>query len=87
MMEAILLYTTVAMGPMPPEVEKTRGENVPCSTSFTRSSYALFFSCSFFIKAYEKASSVQLSQRDSRTLEAAQNKVLKHVEGDKAELI
>ena len=42
MREAILLYTTVAMGPMPPEVEKTRGENVPCSTSLTRSSNALF---------------------------------------------
>ena len=28
MREAILLYTTVAMGPMPPEGEKTRGEKI-----------------------------------------------------------
>ena len=28
MREAILLYTTVAMGPMLPEGEKTRGEKV-----------------------------------------------------------
>ena len=36
MREAILQYTTVAMGPMPSEVEKTRGKNVPCSTSLSQ---------------------------------------------------
>ena len=39
------------------------------------------------IKAFEKASSVQLSQRDSRTLEAARKRVPKRVEVAKAELI
>ncbi len=34
--EAILLYTTFAVGPIPPDVEKTRGENDPCSTSLMR---------------------------------------------------
>ena len=42
--EASLLYTTVAMVPMPPVAEKTNGEKEPCSISRTRSSYALFFS-------------------------------------------
>ena len=37
-MVAIRLYTTVAIGPIPPEVEKTRGEKDPCSTSITLSS-------------------------------------------------
>ena len=46
--EASLLYTTVAMVPMPPAAEKTNGEKEPCSISRTRSSYALFFSNSFF---------------------------------------
>ena len=45
--EASLLYTTVAMVPMPPAAEKTNGEKEPCSISRTRSSYALFFSNSF----------------------------------------
>jgi hypothetical protein len=36
--EAILLYTTFAVAPMPPAVEKTRGENDPCSTSLILSS-------------------------------------------------
>ena len=31
--EAILLYTVVAVGPIPPEVLKTSGEKQPCSTS------------------------------------------------------
>ena len=44
--EACLLYTTVAMVPMPPAAEKTNGEE-PCSISHTCSSYALFFSSSF----------------------------------------
>ena len=33
--EVIHLHTTVAMGPMPPAVEKIRGGDVPCSTSLT----------------------------------------------------
>ena len=45
--DAILLYTTVAVVPMRPDVEKTKGEKDPCSISLTRSSYALFFSISF----------------------------------------
>ena len=46
--EASLLYTTVAMVPMPPAAEKkNNGEKEPCSISCTRSSYALFFSSSF----------------------------------------
>ena len=45
--EASLLYTTVAMKPMPPAAEKNNGEKEPCSISCTRSSYALFFSSSF----------------------------------------
>ena len=36
--EASLLYTTVAVGPSPPAVVNTSGENVPCSTSLIRSS-------------------------------------------------
>ena len=36
--EAILLYTTVAVAPMPPVVVKTKGEKEPCSTSLTLSS-------------------------------------------------
>ena len=31
--EAILLYTVVAVGPIPPDVEKTSGEKDPCSIS------------------------------------------------------
>ena len=27
---------TLAVGPIPPDVEKTRGEKDPCSTSLTR---------------------------------------------------
>ena len=37
--EAILLYTTVAVGPRPPEVENTRGEKQPCLTSRTLCSF------------------------------------------------
>ena len=46
--EASLLYTTVAMGPIPPAAEKNSGEKEPCSISLTSSSYALFFSNAFF---------------------------------------
>ena len=46
--DANLLYTMEAMLPMPPAAENTNGEKEPCSTSRTRSSYALFFSSSFF---------------------------------------
>ena len=35
---AIRLYTTVAIGPIPPDVENTSGEKEPCSTSLTLSS-------------------------------------------------
>ena len=35
---AMHLYTTVAIGPMPPDVEKTSGEKEPCSTSLILSS-------------------------------------------------
>ena len=45
--DTILLYTTVAVVPMPPDVEKTKGEKDPCSISLTRSSYARLFSISF----------------------------------------
>jgi len=38
MSEAIPLYTTFAVAPMPPATEKTRGENDPCSTSLILSS-------------------------------------------------
>ena len=37
--DAILLYTVVAMGPIPPAVENTQGEKDLCSISLT-----LFFS-------------------------------------------
>ena len=46
--EASFLYTIVAIGPIPPAAEKTSGKKEPCSISLTRSSYALFFSSSFF---------------------------------------
>ena len=46
--EASFLYTIVAIGPIPPAAEKNSGEKEPCSISLTRSSYALFFSSSFF---------------------------------------
>ena len=46
--KASLLYTMVAMLPIPPAAEKTSGEKEPCSISRTHSSYALFFSSSFF---------------------------------------
>ena len=36
--DAILLYTVVAMGPIPPAVENTKGEKDPCSIS----SYSFF---------------------------------------------
>ena len=49
MSEAILLYTVVAIGPIPPEIENTRGAKEPCSISLTLSSYARFFSCSFIL--------------------------------------
>ena len=55
-MEAILLYTTLAVGPIPPDVEKTRGEKDPRSTSLMRWSYARFFSCSFFLLALTEGS-------------------------------
>ena len=32
-MDANFLYTTLAVGPIPPDAEKTRGEKHPCSTS------------------------------------------------------
>ena len=48
MREASLLYTVFAMEPIPPAAEKTSGEKEPCSTSRTRSSYALFFPNSLF---------------------------------------
>ncbi len=41
--EAILLYTNLAIGPIPPGVEKTRGEKDPCSTSLMRWLCALLF--------------------------------------------
>ena len=47
--DANLLYTMEALLPMPPTAENTNGEKEPCSTSRTRSSYALFFSNSFFL--------------------------------------
>ena len=36
------LYTTVAIGPIPPEVEKISGEKEPCSTSLILSGTLLF---------------------------------------------
>ena len=41
--EAILLYITVAVAPMPPAVVKTRGEKEPCSTSLIVGSPLLEF--------------------------------------------
>jgi len=43
------LYTTVAVVPMLPAVVKISGENNPCPTSLTLSSYARFFSISYFL--------------------------------------
>ena len=43
MRPASLLNATVADGPHPPLVDRTRGVKVPCSTSRTRCSYALLF--------------------------------------------
>ncbi len=48
-MEARRRYTTVAISPIPPEVENTSREKDPRPTSLTLSSYALFFSFSFFL--------------------------------------
>ena len=47
--DAILLYTVVAMGPIPSAVENTKGEKDPCSISLTLSSYSLFLSSSCFV--------------------------------------
>ena len=47
--DAILLYTVVAMGPIPPAVDNTEGEKDPCSISLTLSSYSLFLSSSCFL--------------------------------------
>ena len=44
MRPASLLNATVADGPHPPLVDRTRGVKVPCSTSRTHCSYALLFS-------------------------------------------
>ena len=49
--DAITLYTVVAMGPIPPAVENTKGEKDPCSISLTLSSYSLFLSSSCFLEA------------------------------------
>ena len=46
MSEASLLYTTVAVVPIPSDVVNTSSENEPCSISLMRSSYALLFSSS-----------------------------------------
>ena len=43
------LEATVADGPQPPLVDRTRGVKVPCSTSRTRCSYALLFSLSYLL--------------------------------------
>ena len=43
----ILLYTMVAVSPMPPDVDKTSEEKDPCSISLTCSSYCLLFSIFF----------------------------------------
>ena len=43
--EASFLQTTLAVRPIPPDAEKTRGEKQPWSISLTRLSYALLFSC------------------------------------------
>ena len=45
--DAILLYTIVAVVPIPPDIENTNREKEPCLISLTRSSYVLFFSNSF----------------------------------------
>lgn len=42
--ETNFLYTTLAVSPIPPETEKTRGEKCPCSTSLMCWSSAHFFS-------------------------------------------
>ena len=42
--EASLLKTDVAVGPMPPAAANTNGEKQALSTSLTRSSYAHLFS-------------------------------------------
>ena len=46
--EASLLYATVAMVPIPPAAVNINGVKEPCSISLTHSSYALFYSDSFF---------------------------------------
>ena len=51
--DAILLYTVVAMGPIPPAVENTKGEKDPCSISLTLSSYSLFLSSSCFLQHFD----------------------------------
>ena len=55
MRPASLLNATVADGPHPPLVDRTRGVKVSCSTSRTRCSYALLFSRSCFVKSSWKA--------------------------------
>ena len=54
----------IAVFPIPPAVEKTNGEKEPCSISLTRSSYALFFSCSF-LHQLKMASPAEVSKRRS----------------------
>ena len=47
--DVILLYTVVAMGPIPPAAENIKGEKDPCSISLTLSSYSLFLPSSCFL--------------------------------------
>ena len=49
MQEARLQYITVVVVPMLSAVVKNSGKNNPCPTSLTLSSYARFFSTSYFL--------------------------------------
>ena len=46
--EASFLWMTLAVGPILPDAEKTRGEKQPCSISLTRWSWVLSFLARFF---------------------------------------
>ena len=52
--DAILLYTVVAMGPISPAVENTKGEKDPCSISLTETSDRDYFSIQYLRTQVEK---------------------------------
>lgn len=53
----------MAFGAIPPEVVKTRGVNVPCSTSRTRSPHSLIFSCLVWVDSSSWELNIRMPRR------------------------